>query len=421
LVLGFLGGSLRSWCFFFFFFFAIEYNDIVVLPIGENMNYGKSHTFFSWAATMAWVPPVFVDTPLGPRAQFSYSNVSASPPTVLAAHDPPLAWTDLDSDGPREWVRPDFVVKADDDSFVMLAELEARLRVALHTPLSHHSETSSAPVPSVYAPHHSQQFAIKPRMLNATARTDDVVQEAAPTPLSADPLVYWGYLVKQRFMAGELYALSWSLVTYAATDATVKTHLRGAEDKQTASWMRLHPHAAEIRWMNERCWIYDHPKAGTVYSHGFLFPSEVARVRRTIKSHKELSYRDAADTASGASKNLSSNAALSVPPEWSQSTVSTFRTRYAEPIPGLSTLHSVEALVEGSQMSQLHEGSILTPELAWKEREGRTTRYEGQRLGGTVVVHFIKKNIWYLETALALLGGDDATDLERMGRRHVVS
>jgi hypothetical protein len=29
-------------------------------------------------------------------------------------------------------VRPDFVVKVDDDSFVVLAELEARLRIALH-------------------------------------------------------------------------------------------------------------------------------------------------------------------------------------------------------------------------------------------------------------------------------------------------
>lgn len=30
---------------------------------------------------------------------------------------------------PEQWVAPDFVIKADDDSFVMLAELEGRLRV----------------------------------------------------------------------------------------------------------------------------------------------------------------------------------------------------------------------------------------------------------------------------------------------------
>lgn len=30
-----------------------------------------------------------------------------------------------------------------------------------------------------------------------------------------------------------------------------------------------------------------------------------------------------------------------------------------------------------------------------------------------MVVHFIKKNMWYLETALALLEGDDETEVER--------
>src|ERR1700744_5237853 len=96
------------------------------------MNSGKSHTFFSWAGTMALVPPVYFDTPV-PSPQYSYSNFS-SPPPLLAAHNPPLAHSDAASRAPRDWVRPDFVVKADDDSFVMLAELEARLRVALHAP-----------------------------------------------------------------------------------------------------------------------------------------------------------------------------------------------------------------------------------------------------------------------------------------------
>ena len=54
-----------------------------------------------------------------------------------------------------------------------------------------------------------------------------------------------------------------------------------------------------------------------------------------------------------------------------------------------------------------------TPDLAWKYREGRRRRYEDGRVGGTVVVHFIKKNMWFLETAAALLQGDDMTPLER--------
>ena len=55
----------------------------------------------------------------------------------------------------------------------------------------------------------------------------------------------------------------------------------------------------------------------------------------------------------------------------------------------------------------------MTPDMAWRYREGRRKRYEGQRIGGTVVVHFIKKNMWFLETAAALLQGEDVTPLER--------
>lgn len=55
----------------------------------------------------------------------------------------------------------------------------------------------------------------------------------------------------------------------------------------------------------------------------------------------------------------------------------------------------------------------MTPEHAWKHREGRKVQYEGQRVGGTVVVHFIKKNMWYLETALALLEGEEQSEAEK--------
>lgn len=59
----------------------------------------------------------------------------------------------------------------------------------------------------------------------------------------------------------------------------------------------------------------------------------------------------------------------------------------------------------------------MTPDLAWKYREGRQKRYEGKRLGGTVVVHFIKKNMWFLEAAAAFLHGEDVTVLERAVRQ----
>ena len=55
----------------------------------------------------------------------------------------------------------------------------------------------------------------------------------------------------------------------------------------------------------------------------------------------------------------------------------------------------------------------MNPWTVWLRREGRNTRYNHQRVGGTVVVHFIKKNMWFLETAAAFLLGDEVTDAER--------
>ena len=46
------------------------------------------------------------------------------------------------------------------------------------------------------------------------------------------------------------------------------------------------------------------------------------------------------------------------------------------------------------------------------QREGRRTRYENKRVGGTVVVHFIKKHMWFLETAIALLESNDFSEWE---------
>jgi hypothetical protein len=219
------------------------------------MNSGKSYTFFSWAAINAWVPPIYRGSGVLPP-NFSYSN-STSPPPPLAKHDPFLAWENINSVNPtpRPWVRPDYVVKVDDDSFIMLAELEARLRLELHAEkIKEHdddfyeanSNDTTNPISMLFSPTHLQ---------------------VPIEPANSDPLIYWGYLVTNRlhqFMAGELYALSWSLVDWVSKDLTVKTLTRGAEDKQTAKWMRLHPRASEIRWTSERCWIYDHPRSGTV-------------------------------------------------------------------------------------------------------------------------------------------------------------
>ncbi|KAJ2920307.1 hypothetical protein MD484_g246, partial [Candolleomyces efflorescens] len=71
------------------------YNDIVILPIPENMNSGKTHSFFSWASLNAWVPPLYTPSEV-PLPQFSYSNYTSTPPS-LAPHDPFSAWENIQS------------------------------------------------------------------------------------------------------------------------------------------------------------------------------------------------------------------------------------------------------------------------------------------------------------------------------------
>lgn len=92
------------------------YHDIIILPITENMNNGKTFAFFDWAYQHAWVPPSkeIVPHPLLNRATIK-----------LAPHDPVASG--------EGWTRPHYVLKADDDSLIMLAELEARMRVMPRT------------------------------------------------------------------------------------------------------------------------------------------------------------------------------------------------------------------------------------------------------------------------------------------------
>jgi len=146
-----------------------------------------------------------------------------------------------------------------------------------------------------------------------------------------------------------------------------------------------------------------------VYAHGFLYPSEATRIKRSMMDYIDRTFMDVFASPT----NAADSSAPATPAAWAYSSVSTFGVRYVSPLPELSVKHSVEALVEGSDMSMIREGSPITPEYAWVHREGRRKRYEGKRVGGTVVVHFIKKNIWYLETALALLDGEEQSEHEK--------
>lgn len=376
------------------------YNDIIILPIAENMNDGKTHAFFTWAASNAWVPPLYLDqSSFKAVPTLSYSDQSTPAPS-LAPHDPVHAHSDQRSTSPKPWVRPDFVVKADDDGFVMLAELEARLRVELHVPQNNSPDSAS--------------FSTTSDTASSAEDTHSSLSSRAPSPEN-DPLIYWGYLVKHRFMGGEMYALSHRLVNFVATDPQVKTMTRGAEDKTTASWMKVYPRPKDIRWARERCWIYDHPRAGTVYSHGFLFPSEVKRIQEGVLDDLQRRFVFSPRSSGNHSDLWPSPFGPSGihPEEWVKSSVTAWHVRYAAPISNMTSSQSIEALVEGSPMSKLRESDHASVGSAYQRREGRNTRYEGKRLGGTIMVHFIKKHMWFLEAALALLGGDDVTELER--------
>jgi len=92
------------------------------------------------------------------------------------------------------------------------------------------------------------------------------------------------------------------------------------------------------------------------YSHGFLFPSEASRIQKSV-----LSYLNKVSSNSSIGMTLPSNAAvgtLPTPSSWAHSSVSTFGTRYQQPLQDMDFAHTVEALVEGSDMSKLQEGAF---------------------------------------------------------------
>lgn len=214
-------------------------------------------------------------------------------------------------------------------------------------------------------------------------------------------------------MGGECYALSLDLVHYVATSAPVRQLIRGAEDKLVARWMRMHPEKETILWASESCWMYDHPRAGTVYSHGFLYPATAREIQAEL-----LTLDGGEVTTDGSAAAARPNKGRKKADSLSYTSVAQFGTAYRPPLPNLTPLQRVEALIEGSEMSLLSpyssvpDTSPLLPETVMARRPSINDRYLGQweagRWGaGTVVVHYVKEREWFLETALAFerLGG----------------
>lgn len=90
------------------------------------------------------------------------------------------------------------------------------------------------------------------------------------------------------------------------------------------------------------------------YSHGFLFPSEVTRVRRNIVSYPDKTPQDILSSQPTWSAPMGPN--TPTPSAWAHSSVTTFGMRYAPPLSDLTIPQSVESLVEGSDMSMIREG-----------------------------------------------------------------
>jgi hypothetical protein len=253
------------------------FNDIVVLDLEETQSARKTHAFLKWAAENATVPML---RPVGS----DWSNVD----TIVTDANLPGGLSDWHDDekvpdaGSQRyqlgWKKVDYVVKADDDSYIVLDELERHLRVA-------------------------------PRQMT-----------------------YWGYLIKNWFMGGEAYALSFDLVEWIAHSSEVARSAKGKEDTRTPQWIALHPNRSSINWVSEHCWIYDHPKGGSPYSHGFLFPDYVEKIKLEARyglSEQEIAYRGGERASQ------------------SYSTVTKWHQKYLSPRRDLTIEEEVEALVEG--------------------------------------------------------------------------
>lgn len=355
------------------------YNDIVVLDTKETQWSRKTYEFFRWAAENAMVPVLV-------------PHNSQSHPYVVNGTLYEVRWKMVD-----------YVLKADDDTFIVLDELERRLRAAPRT------------------------------------------------------MAHWGYKVADWFMSGELYALSQDLVQFVANSPIVAASASRKEDEQLARWLEAHPRHRDLHWLSEHCWIYDHPRAPTPYAHGFLFPDHVFKIKTEALhglSAKELARRGGPSQALSYSTTTHWNTPYTPPrPDltieesvealvegggrWANSW---YRTTRDPDSPRAVSRHDflfksnderlgakVDASLAWPHDAVTYDASTGLPVYAvpanrsasarspsineaWgpslfaHEDQLHRDRYLNGTVGGTVVVHYLKRDTWFYETALALVG-----------------
>lgn len=81
-------------------------------------------------------------------------------------------------------------------------------------------------------------------------------------------------------------------------------------------------------------------------------------MKRNMLTYLEKSAKEASSEGSVPTLANAGNVGGLTPSAWAHSSVSTFGVRYTPPLPDLSPAHGAEALVEGSDMSTLREGTF---------------------------------------------------------------
>ena len=95
------------------------------------------------------------------------------------------------------------------------------------------------------------------------------------------------------------------------------------------------------------------------YSHGFLFPSEVKRVQEGVMRDLRRLAQQTAGSEVSTIGYTPIGQHVPTPEMWAHSSVSKWHVRYSPPVSDLSLDYSVEALVEGSDMSMIHDGAFV--------------------------------------------------------------
>ncbi|GJN15144.1 hypothetical protein PR202_gb02037 [Eleusine coracana subsp. coracana] len=165
----------------------IRYGDIMVLDCAENMDNGKTYTFFSTVAR-------------------AFNTTTTKKP------------------------RYDYVMKADDDTYLRLPTLASSLRGASRTDAYY----------GLQMPCDTENF--------------------YPFP---------------PFMSGMGYALSWDLVTWVATSELSRRDRVGPEDMWTGRWLNLAGKGKHRYDMAHRMYNYKGESPDTCFRHGFV-PDTVA-------------------------------------------------------------------------------------------------------------------------------------------------